>query len=120
VIFHRLGRWNEAVDAITQAAALAPNDPSLATILGVALQDAGRFDESAAVLWKATAKWPDEPTLRHQTRQAVQAVVPFWHIPMMKTRRAIPLSIGQSGAAVAAVGPSARVLDIGRAAASCR
>jgi type II protein arginine methyltransferase len=113
VIFHHLGRWNEAVDALAESAALAPDDPSLATILGVALQDAGRFDEALAVLGKAAAQWPDDPMLRHQRRQAVQAVVPFWHVPMMNDTPRNAAFDRAIRRAVAAIGPSATVLDIG-------
>ncbi|HEX9462137.1 MAG TPA: tetratricopeptide repeat protein [Alphaproteobacteria bacterium] len=109
----RLGRWDDAVADFVKATALAPDDPSLATSLGVALQDAGRYDESLTVLRQAVARWPGEPLLRHKLRQAVSAVVPAWHVPMMNDAPRNAAFDRAIRRAVASRGPAARVLDIG-------
>lgn len=111
--FQRLGRRDDAVEAFAKAAAMAPEDTSLTAALGVALQDAGRWDESLTVLRRAVADHPDEPLLRHKMRNAVQAVVPAWHVPMMNDaprNRAFERAIRR---AIGAHGPGAHVLDIG-------
>ena len=113
VILQRLARWNDAVEAFTKALALAPDDASLAVALGTALQDAGRYDASLVVLRRAAARHPDVPLIQQKLRNAVQALVPAWHVPMMNDaarNQAFERAIRR---AVARHGPHARVLDIG-------
>ena len=112
-ILQRIGRWNDAVDSFTRARAVAPDDLTLATSLAVALQDAGRFDESLAVLRRAVAEKPDDPMLRHKLRQAVQAIVPAWHVPMMNDAPRNAAFDRAIRRAVASRGAVASVLDIG-------
>lgn len=109
----RLGRAGEAVEAFAAAARRAPDNPDAAAALGVALSDAGRRDEALATLLEAAERWPDVPLIRHRLRQAVAAVVPAWHVPMMNDaprNEAFERAIRR---AVATRGPAARVLDIG-------
>jgi type II protein arginine methyltransferase len=113
VALQQLGRSNEAVAIYARSAAAAPEDSSLAVALGVALQEAGRNDESFVVLSAAAARWPGEPLLRHKLRQAVRAVVPAWHVPMMNDAPRNAAFERAIGRAVAACGSAARVLDIG-------
>lgn len=113
VALQRLARWNEAADVFARAAALAPRDVSLQIALAAALQDAGRYDDSLAVLRRAAATHPDEPLVQLKMRNAVQQLVPAWHVPMMNDaprNQAFERAIRR---AVARHGPKARVLDIG-------
>jgi type II protein arginine methyltransferase len=113
VALQRLARWNEAADAFAKAAALAPGDVSLKIALAAALQDAGRYDDSLAVLQRAAAVHPDEPLVQLKMRNAVQQLVPAWHVPMMNDaprNQAFERAIRR---AIARHGPQARVLDIG-------
>lgn len=113
VAFQRLARWSEAADVFAKAAALAPHDVSLRIALAAALQDAGRYDDSLTVLRQAAATHPNEPLVQLKLRNAVQQLVPAWHVPMMNDaprNQAFERAIRR---AIARHGPATRVLDIG-------
>jgi len=67
-----VGRMDDAVAALSEAAAAAPDAPPIRLNLGETLLVAGRIEEGLAVLMQASADFPDDPhpslaLFRHHT-----------------------------------------------------
>ena len=56
-----LGRSDEAVAALTEAAKVAPDAPPIQLNLGETLLEAGRIEEALTVLQRAITTFPDDP-----------------------------------------------------------
>jgi hypothetical protein len=61
IVYRALARWDEAVNAFSQALRLSPDDPTASTYLGMILLGLGRFREGWAAYrarW-GVSNWPD-------------------------------------------------------------
>ncbi|HYO46164.1 MAG TPA: adenylate/guanylate cyclase domain-containing protein [Gemmatimonadota bacterium] len=64
LVLRRLGRWDEAIEAIRRASETDPRNPEVLSVLGENLASVRRFEEAEEVLDQAIALNPDEPGLR--------------------------------------------------------
>ncbi len=113
LLFVRAGRIAEAVAALAASCAADPANAVAANNLAVVLADAGRKNEALAQFTRALALQPGDLHIEHQIRRLSSELVPFWHIPMLNDVRRNDAFEAAIIAAIAAVGPEARVLDIG-------
>lgn len=113
LIFHRLGRAQDALDAMRAACRADPQNPVAANNLAVMLSNGGLKHEAMTEFQRALDLQPGNVHVRHQLRRLCAEAVPFWHIPMMNDTRRNDAFEAALKAAIAAVGPDARVLDIG-------
>ncbi len=113
LILDRLGRHDEAIDCLAAACRADPDNAVAANNLGVFLSNAGRKQDALREFRRALALQPDNLHVRHQIRRLSADQVPFWHIPMMNDTRRNDAFEAAIVRAIEAVGPEARVLDIG-------
>lgn len=113
LLLDRLGRPDEAVACLARACQADPENAIAANNYAVMLAREGRSLEALGEWRRALATQPDNVELRHQMRRMCTEQVPFWHIPMMNDRRRNDAFEAAIKAAIASVGPEARVLDIG-------
>ncbi len=107
------GEADLAIAALEASCAADPANPVAANNLAVILADAGRKHEALEHFSRALALQPDNLHIEHQIRRLSSEMVPFWHIPMLNDTRRNDAFEAAIIAAIAAVGPDARVLDIG-------
>lgn len=113
LLLNRLGRSDDAIEAMRTACLLDPDNAVAANNHAVMLSDAGRKREALREFQRALDHLPGNVHIRHQIRRLCAEQVPFWHIPMMNDTRRNDAFEAAITAAIAAVGPDARVLDIG-------
>ena len=113
LLLDRLGRSGEAVTSLAQACRADPENAVAANNLAVMLAREGRSMEALDEWRRAVDLQPDNVQIRHQMRRHCAEQVPFWHIPMMNDTRRNDAFEAAILAAIEAVGPGARVLDIG-------
>lgn len=107
------GEADLAIAALEASCAADPANPVAANNLAVILADAGRKHEALEHFSRALTLQPDNLHIEHQIRRLSSEMVPFWHIPMLNDVRRNDAFEAAIIAAIAAVGPDARVLDIG-------
>lgn len=113
LIHSRMGRRDLAINALQASCAANPQNPVSANNLAVLLADAGRKQEALEQFRRALDLQPENLHIQHQIRRLCAEMVPFWHIPMLNDTRRNDAFEAAIVAAVAAAGPTARVLDIG-------
>lgn len=113
LILERLGRPDEAVTFMARACRADPDNAVAANNHAVMLSRDGRTLEALGEWRRALTSQPDNVQLRHQMRRLCAEQVPFWHIPMMNDTRRNDAFEAAIKAAIARIGPDARVLDIG-------
>jgi len=113
LILDRMGRRDEAIACLENACRKDPENAIVANNLAVMLSNAGRKQDALNEFQRALALRPDNVHVRHQVRRLSAEQVPFWHIPMMNDARRNDAFEAAIKSALDAVGPGARVLDIG-------
>ncbi len=113
LIYSQLGHRDLAISALRESCAANPADPVSANNLAVMLADAGLKQEALEQFRRALELQPDNLHIQHQINRLCAEMVPFWHIPMLNDTRRNDAFEAAIIAAIAAAGPTARVLDIG-------
>ncbi|MFT3965351.1 MAG: tetratricopeptide repeat protein [Sphingobium sp.] len=113
LILNRAGRMDDAIAAMRKACEADAGNPVAANNFAVMLSNSGRKREALAEFQRALDLQPGNIHVKHQIRRLGAEQVPFWHIPMMNDTRRNDAFEEAIKAAIAQVGPDARVLDIG-------